>query len=51
MTDAGSKFEFRKLKVPELKHILKGKRIPTLKKNRRVGTATEPATMPLPLGP
>ena len=28
MTDAArSKFEFRRLKVPELKHILKGKRI------------------------
>ena len=26
MTDARSKFEFRRLKVPELKHILKGKR-------------------------
>ena len=28
MTDARSKFEFRRLKVPELKHILKGKIIP-----------------------
>ena len=32
MTDARSKFEFRSLKVPELKHILKGKRIPYTKK-------------------
>ena len=28
MTDARSKFEFRRLKVPELNHILKGKMIP-----------------------
>ena len=28
MTDARSKFELRTLKVPELKHFLKGKRIP-----------------------
>ena len=27
MTDASSKFEFRRLKVPELKNIIKGKRI------------------------
>ena len=32
MTDARSKFEFRGLKVPELKHILKGKRIPYTEK-------------------
>ena len=32
MTDARSKFEFRRLKVPELKHILKGKRIPYTEK-------------------
>ena len=29
-----SKFEFRRLKVPELKHILKGKRIPYTEKRR-----------------
>ena len=28
MTDARSQFELRRLKVPELKHFLKGKRIP-----------------------
>ena len=33
MTDARSKFEFRRLKVPELKHILKG--YPTLKKEQK----------------
>ena len=32
MTDARSEFEFRRLKVPELKHILKGKRIPYTEK-------------------
>ena len=34
MTDALSlrKFEFRRLKMPELKHILKGKRIPYTEK-------------------
>ena len=33
MADAArSKFEFRWLKVPELKHILKGKRIPYTEK-------------------
>ena len=32
MTDAHSKFEFRRLKVPELTHILKGKRIPYTEK-------------------
>ena len=33
MTDACSKFEFRRLKVPELRRILKGKRIHTLTKS------------------
>ncbi len=28
ITDVRSHFKFRRLKVPELKHILKGKRIP-----------------------
>ena len=32
MTDAGSKFEVRRLKVSELKHILKGKMIPHTEK-------------------
>ena len=32
MTDARSKFELRRLKVPELKHFLKGKRIPYTEK-------------------
>ena len=32
MTDARSKFELRRLKAPELKHILKGKRIPYTEK-------------------
>ena len=32
MTDAGSKFEFHRLKVPELKRILLGKRIPHTEK-------------------
>ena len=35
MTDARSKVELRRLKVPELKHFLKGKRIPTLKKEQK----------------
>ena len=30
--DARSKFELRRLKVPELKHFLKGKRIPYTEK-------------------
>ena len=32
ITDARSKFELRRLKVPELKHFLKGKRIPYTEK-------------------
>ena len=32
MTDARSKFELSGLKVPELKHFLKGKRIPYTEK-------------------
>ena len=32
MTDARSKFELRRLKVLELKHFLKGKRIPYTEK-------------------
>ena len=32
MTDARSKFELRRLKVPELKYFLKGKRIPYTEK-------------------
>ena len=32
MTDARTKFELRRLKVPELKHFLKGKRIPYTEK-------------------
>ena len=36
MTDARSKFEFRRLKVPELKHILKGKRIPYTEKEQKI---------------
>ena len=35
MTDARSKFEFRRLKVPELKHILKENGYPTLKKEQK----------------
>ena len=34
MTDARSKFELRRLKVPELKHFLKGKRIPYTEKEQ-----------------
>ena len=32
MTDVRSKFELRRLKVPELKYFLKGKRIPYTEK-------------------
>ena len=36
MTDARSKFELRRLKVPELKHFLKGKRIRYTEKRTRL---------------
>ena len=35
MTDARSKFELRRLKVSELKHFLKGKRIPYTEKEQK----------------
>ena len=35
MTDAGSKFEVRRLKVPELKHKLEGKWMPYTEKPKR----------------
>ncbi len=35
MTDARSKFELRRLKVPELKHFLRGKRIPYTEKEQK----------------
>ena len=40
MTDARSKFELRRLKVLELKHFLKGKRIPYTEKTSTTTTST-----------
>ena len=34
MTDEGSKFEVRRLKVPESKHKLKGNRMPNTEKRK-----------------